>query len=68
MFQASQFWDGGAVTLEDQAKLPFLNPIEMGHKSPDDVVAKLRKIRQNAAGCCSRAKGAAAPVRCVLRR
>jgi cytochrome c peroxidase len=44
MFNASQFWDGRAVTLEDQAKLPILNPIEMGMKSPDDVVAKVRGI------------------------
>jgi cytochrome c peroxidase len=44
MFQASQFWDGRAATLEDQAKLPVLNPIEMGQKSPADVVAKLAKI------------------------
>ncbi|MEW6271448.1 MAG: cytochrome c peroxidase [Thermodesulfobacteriota bacterium] len=44
MFNATQFWDGRAVTLEDQAKLPILNPIEMGMKSPDDVVAKVRAI------------------------
>ncbi|WP_198017198.1 cytochrome-c peroxidase [Methylocapsa acidiphila] len=44
MFQASQFWDGRAATLEDQAKLPILNPVEMGQKDPADVVAKVRKI------------------------
>ncbi|MGJ0507036.1 MAG: cytochrome-c peroxidase [Methylocystis sp.] len=44
MFQASQFWDGRAPALEDQAKLPIINPIEMGQKRPDDVVAKVRKI------------------------
>lgn len=44
MFQASQFWDGRAPMLEDQAKLPILNPVEMGQKTPDDVVAKLAKI------------------------
>lgn len=44
MFQASQFWDGRAPALEDQAKLPVLNPVEMGQKSPADVVAKLAKI------------------------
>ena len=31
MFNATQFWDGRAATLEDQAKLPILNPIENGH-------------------------------------
>jgi cytochrome c peroxidase len=44
MFNATQFWDGRAPTLEEQAKLPILNPIEMGQKSPDDVVAKVRSI------------------------
>ena len=44
MFQATEFWDGRAPTLEAQAKLPILNPVEMGQKSPDDVVAKLRGI------------------------
>ena len=46
MFQASQFWDGRAATLEDQAKLPILNPVEMGQKSPDDVVAKVARIQE----------------------
>ncbi len=44
MFNAVQFWDGRAPTLEEQAKLPILNPVEMGQKSPDDVVAKVRSI------------------------
>jgi cytochrome c peroxidase len=44
MFNATQFWDGRAATLEDQAKLPILNPIEMGQKSPEDVVKKVRGI------------------------
>jgi cytochrome c peroxidase len=46
MFQASQFWDGRAPKLEDQAKLPILNPVEMGQKTPDDVVAKVAKIQE----------------------
>ncbi|MGC2223609.1 MAG: cytochrome c peroxidase [Methylocella sp.] len=46
MFQASQFWDGRAPALEDQAKLPILNPVEMGQKSPSDVVAKVAKIQE----------------------
>jgi cytochrome c peroxidase len=33
----SQFWDGRAPSLEEQAKLPILNPIEMGH--PDAASA-----------------------------
>jgi cytochrome c peroxidase len=37
LFFASQFWDGRAPTLEDQAKLPIVNPIEMG--MPDGAAA-----------------------------
>jgi cytochrome c peroxidase len=41
MFNATQFWDGRAATLEDQAKLPITNPIEMGQKSGEDVMRKV---------------------------
>ena len=44
LFNQTQFWDGRAPSLEEQAKLPILNPIEMGQKSPDDVVTKVRGI------------------------
>ena len=44
MFYQSMFWDGRTSTLEEQAKLPILNPIEMGQKDPKDVVAKLAAI------------------------
>ncbi|WP_224368990.1 cytochrome-c peroxidase [Hyalangium versicolor] len=44
MFNASQFWDGRASMLEDQAKLPILNPIEMGMASPEAVVAKVKGL------------------------
>jgi cytochrome c peroxidase len=46
MFNATQFWDGRAPTLEEQAKLPIINPIEMGMKSHDDVVEKVRGIAE----------------------
>src|SRR2546426_416768 len=46
MFNAVQFWDGRAPSLEEQAKLPILNPIEMGQKTSDDVVNKLRGIAE----------------------
>lgn len=36
-----QFWDGRANTLADQAGGPPLNPVEMGHKSFDDICARL---------------------------
>ncbi|MGR9054149.1 MAG: cytochrome-c peroxidase [Gammaproteobacteria bacterium] len=43
-FNAVQFWDGRAASLEDQAAGPVTNPIEMGMKSWDDVVARLKTI------------------------
>lgn len=36
-----QFWDGRADTVKDQAKGPFLNPVEMGMDSEAAVVAAL---------------------------
>ncbi|MBM4206457.1 MAG: cytochrome-c peroxidase [Gammaproteobacteria bacterium] len=43
-FNKVQFWDGRAESLEAQAAGPVTNPIEMGIKSWDDVVARLEKI------------------------
>ena len=43
-FNAVQFWDGRAASLEDQAAGPVTNPIEMGMKSWDDVVTRLKSI------------------------
>jgi len=43
-FNKVQFWDGRAASLEDQAAGPVTNPIEMGMKSWDDVVARLKSI------------------------
>jgi cytochrome c peroxidase len=44
MFYKSMFWDGRAASLEEQARMPILNPVEMGQKDPKDVVAKLAAI------------------------
>ncbi len=44
MFYKSMFWDGRAATLEEQAMMPILNPVEMGQKDLKDVVAKLAEI------------------------
>ena len=43
-FNHVQFWDGRAASLEEQAAGPVTNPIEMGMKSWDDVVARLKTI------------------------
>lgn len=42
-YSLAQFWDGRAKTLEDQAKDPMVNPIEMGNTHPA-IVATLRGI------------------------
>jgi cytochrome c peroxidase len=43
-FNKVQFWDGRAASLEEQAAGPVTNPIEMGMKSWDDVVERLKSI------------------------
>ncbi len=43
-FNGTQFWDGRAPSLEAQAKGPVTNPIEMGMKNWDEVVARLKAI------------------------
>lgn len=40
----AQFWDGRAPTVEEQAKGPVLNPVEMGMPSADFVVEVLSSI------------------------
>jgi len=42
-----QFWDGRASTLADQAKGPFLNPVEMNNLKPGeaDYVGKARVLQ-----------------------
>ncbi len=41
LFNKTQFWDGRATTLEDQAALPIVNPSEMGQPSLDAAVTKI---------------------------
>ncbi len=43
-WQDSQFWDGRAEDLVEQAKGPILNPIEMGMPDEKTVEDKMRKI------------------------
>lgn len=38
----TQFWDGRARTLEDQAKLPIVNPIEMGMPNGAAAVSAIK--------------------------
>ena len=42
--QIAQFWDGRAANVEEQAKGPVLNPLEMAMPDPDHVLAVLRSM------------------------
>ena len=43
-FHSVQFWDGRANTLEDQAKGPVTNPIEIGMKDLDVAMKRVKAI------------------------
>jgi len=43
-FHSVQFWDGRAPSLEEQAKGPPVNPIEMGMPNLDAVIDRVRHI------------------------
>jgi len=43
-FLREQFWDGRAPTLEEQAKGPLVNPVEMAMPDHDALVKKLSAI------------------------
>ena len=44
MFSRHLFWDGRARTLEEQAKQPLVNPLEMGMPDHGAVVARLEAV------------------------
>lgn len=43
-FASSQFWDGRAASLEDQAKGPVVNPVEMGMSELEQAMDRVRAI------------------------
>ncbi|MDQ1314139.1 MAG: cytochrome c peroxidase [Pseudomonadota bacterium] len=43
LYVGGQFLDGRAATLEEQAKGPFLNPLEMANPDKQSVVEKVRR-------------------------
>ena len=43
-FHSVQFWDGRAPLLEDQAKGPVANPVEMGMEDVDTAMERVRRI------------------------
>src|SRR6201988_4727257 len=44
LYNKTQFWDGRAKTLEEQAGLPIINPSEMGQPSLDAAVARIAAV------------------------
>ena len=42
-YQFAQFWDGRAMNLEEQSKVPVLDPVEMAMKDGAEVEARLRE-------------------------
>lgn len=51
LYIGGQFWDGRAATLKDQAKGPFLNPVEMNMGTKANVIAALKDpANRNAPG------------------
>lgn len=43
-FHSVQFWDGRAASLEEQAKGPVVAQVEMGMRSLDEAIARVRRI------------------------
>lgn len=41
LFFSTQFWDGRADSLEEQAKMPITNPVEMGHSTLEAALAAI---------------------------
>src|SRR5215510_8085328 len=44
LYNMTSFWDGRAQTLEEQAALPIINPIEMGQPGLGAAVAQVTAI------------------------
>jgi cytochrome c peroxidase len=46
LYNKAQFWDGRVKTLEEQAALPIVNPVEMGQPSIDAAVATFAGVEE----------------------
>jgi cytochrome c peroxidase len=44
LYNKTQFWDGRVNTLEEQAALPIVNRVEMGHPNLDAAVAQIATV------------------------
>jgi cytochrome c peroxidase len=60
--QFAQFWDGRAATIEEQAKGPVLNPVEMAMADEGHVITVLRSIPGYVDAFATAFPGAADPV------
>jgi cytochrome c peroxidase len=50
LYNQMQFWDGRAGTLEQQAGLPIVNPVEMGQANLDSAVARVAAVPEYRTG------------------
>src|ERR1700686_3534441 len=46
LYNKTQFWDGRVNTLEEQAALPIVNHVEMGHPNLDAAVAQVAAVKE----------------------
>jgi cytochrome c peroxidase len=46
LYNKTQFWDGRVKTLEEQAALPIVNAVEMGHPNLDAAVAQIASVEE----------------------
>ncbi len=46
LYNKTQFWDGRVNTLEEQAALPIVNSVEMGHPNLDAAVAQIATVEE----------------------
>jgi cytochrome c peroxidase len=46
LYNKTQFWDGRVNTLEEQAALPIVNAVEMGHPNLDAAVAQIAAVEE----------------------
>src|SRR5882672_10643908 len=46
LYNKHQFWDGRVNTLEEQAELPIINPVEMGQTNIEAAVAQIQSIKE----------------------
>src|SRR5438093_3467461 len=51
LYNKTQFWDGRAKTLEDQAALPIVNSIEMGQPNLNAAVVRIAAVDEYQQAC-----------------